>query len=222
MSFSIVQYFGEQSNKCGYCAGINCSRSHGKNISNMGEKKMQCIPLHSFYFYLYARMRHLGMHAYRLSCEDYQELIDRGWRRCGNYCYKPQNDISCCPCYTIKCDAQEFKLSKSHKRILRRMNKFLRDGKREPDEQQQHKQTGQSINGDDDDVGNGGNETEPQPQLPAQKPLVIDVEQVESLVVQAQEEQAKITENLQIQDAKAENGDQCDSSPASKKCKREP
>lgn len=167
-------------------------------------------------------MRHSGMHAYRLSCEDYQELIDRGWRRCGNYCYKPQNDISCCPCYTIKCDAQEFKLSKSHKRILRRMNKFLRDGKRELDEQQQHKQTGQSINGDDDDVGNAGNETEPQPQLPAQKPLVIDVEQVESLVVKAQEEQAKITENLQIQDTKAENGEQCDSSPASKKCEHEP
>lgn len=95
------------------------------------------------------------------------------------------------------------------------MNKFLRDGKREPNEQQQHKQTGESKNGDDD----GDNVTEPQPQLPTQKPFVIDVEQVESLVVQAQEEQAKITETLQIQDAKAENGDNCDSSPASKKRK---
>lgn len=30
--------------------------------------------------------------------------------------------------YTIKCDAMNFKLNKSHKKILKRMNKFLRDG----------------------------------------------------------------------------------------------
>lgn len=162
------------------------------------------------------------MHAYRLSCEDYQELIDRGWRRCGYYCYKPRNDISCCPCYTIKCDSQEFKLSKSHKRILRRMNKFLRDGKREPNEQQPRNQAGKSANGDNDDVDNAETETEPQPQLPSQKPLVIDVDKVESLV-QAQEEKEKIAEKAQTQDANTENGDQqCASAPASKKSKREP
>lgn len=175
------------------------------------------------HIFRYTRMCHTGMHAYRLSCEDYQELIDRGWRRCGNYCYKPQNDISCCPCYTIKCDSQEFKLSKSNKRILRRMNKFLRDGKREPNEQLQHKRTGESINDDDDDVGNAENQSEPQPQLPDQKPLSIDVDKIESLV-QAQEEKTNITEIAQTQDSKAENGEQqqCASLPASKKSKREP
>lgn len=38
MSVSIVQYFGEQTSKCGYCAGFNCSRSHGKNISKRVKK----------------------------------------------------------------------------------------------------------------------------------------------------------------------------------------
>ncbi|TDG49391.1 hypothetical protein AWZ03_004259 [Drosophila navojoa] len=164
MSVSIVQYFGEQTNKCGYCSGTNCSKSH-------------------------------GMHAYRLACEDYQDLIDRGWRRCGNYCYKPQNDKTCCPCYTIKCDALEFKLSKSNKRILRRMNKFLRDGKREPNEQAHS--PGQPKNGDGDDVDVSGSANESQPQLPDKKPSVLNVEHVEDLV-QAHVEQIKTTNTIQV------------------------
>ncbi|XP_043867179.1 arginyl-tRNA--protein transferase 1 isoform X5 [Drosophila mojavensis] len=164
MSVSIVQYFGEQTNKCGYCSGTNCSKSH-------------------------------GMHAYRLACEDYQDLIDRGWRRCGNYCYKPQNDKTCCPCYTIKCDALEFKLSKSNKRILRRMNKFLRDGKRDPNEQQHT--PGQPKNGDGDDVDVSSSASESQPQLPDKKPSVLNVEHVENLV-QAHVEQIKTSNTIQV------------------------
>ena len=32
----------------------------------------------------------------------YQGMIDRGWRRSGLYCYKPDLKRSCCPQYTIK------------------------------------------------------------------------------------------------------------------------
>ncbi|KAH8418405.1 hypothetical protein KR222_008866 [Zaprionus bogoriensis] len=200
MSVSIVQYFGEQTSKCGYCAGTDCSRSH-------------------------------GMHAYRLSCDDYQELIDRGWRRCGCYCYKPQNDISCCPCYTIKCDVLEFKLSKSNKRILRRMNKFLRDGKRDASAQHPRQRAGESPNGDGDgdgdDVGMTESLSEPQPQLPDKKPSVIDVEHVETLV-QAQVEQVHLKNTKQVLDAKAGNGDEANkckpvvssSNPPRKKAKQ--
>ncbi|XP_022227635.2 arginyl-tRNA--protein transferase 1 isoform X2 [Drosophila obscura] len=154
MSVSIVQYFGSQSGKCGYCTGTNCSKSN-------------------------------GMHAYRLDCQDYQDLIDRGWRRCGNYCYKLKNKDTCCPCYTIKCDALEFKLTKSNKRILRRMNRFLRDGKRDPVEQAVR-------SGNDDDVTEGANASasEPQPQMPDKSPAVINVEQAMSLA-QAQKSKAK-------------------------------
>ncbi|XP_016986185.1 arginyl-tRNA--protein transferase 1 isoform X1 [Drosophila rhopaloa] len=148
MSVSIVQYYGRQESKCGYCAGKNCSLSH-------------------------------GMHAYRLDSQDYQDLIDRGWRRCGNYCYKFRNHETCCPCYTIKCDGLQFKLSKSNKRILRRMNRFLRDGKRDS------KPEGGDGEGDPDgdEVTGSGEATasEPQPQLPDKSPAVINVDQVASL-----------------------------------------
>ncbi|KAH8401407.1 hypothetical protein KR009_005307 [Drosophila setifemur] len=159
MSMSIVQYFGNQLGKCGYCSGTKCSLSH-------------------------------GMHAYRLDCQDYQELIDRGWRRCGNYCYKLRNKETCCPCYTIKCDALEFKLTKSNKRILRRMTRFLRDGKRETGSG-----NGGDGEGDGDDASGAGevNASEPQPQLPDKSPAVINVEQVASLAQAQKKQSAKQT-----------------------------
>lgn len=114
-----------------------------------------------------------------MRCQDYQDLIDRGWRRCGNYCYKLRNENTCCPCYTIKCDALEFKLTKSNKRILRRMSRYLRDGKRESGSG-----NGGDGDGDADDAALHGevNASEPQPQLPDKSPAVINVEQVASLV----------------------------------------
>ncbi|KAK9506616.1 hypothetical protein O3M35_008515 [Rhynocoris fuscipes] len=69
-----------------------------------------------------------GMWAHELTVEDYQNLIDRGWRRSGMYCYKPTMTQTCCPLYTIRCDATNLKLSKSQKKILKRMTKFLKDG----------------------------------------------------------------------------------------------
>ncbi|KAK2584280.1 hypothetical protein KPH14_006682 [Odynerus spinipes] len=68
-----------------------------------------------------------GMWAHSLTVQDYQNLIDRGWRRSGSYCYKPTMDQTCCPMYTIKCEAMNFKISKSQKKILKRMTKFLRN-----------------------------------------------------------------------------------------------
>ncbi|KAL5289545.1 ATE1 family protein [Megaselia abdita] len=109
MPFSIIQYYGKSDK--GRCGYC---RSTSSAIT------------HSF-------------HSFTLIPQDYQELLDRGWRRSGHYIYKPKNITTCCPCYTIKCNSQEFKLSKSHKKILKRMNKFLRDGVRPNIEQEKEK-----------------------------------------------------------------------------------
>lgn len=68
------------------------------------------------------------MWAERLRCEDYQTLIDRGWRRSGKYIYKPKMDETCCPQYTIRCHALNFKPSKSQKKVIKHLNRFLSDG----------------------------------------------------------------------------------------------
>lgn len=37
-----------------------------------------------------------GTGALRLSVDDYQSMMDRGWRRCGTYIYKYDLEQSCC------------------------------------------------------------------------------------------------------------------------------
>ncbi|XP_041065359.1 arginyl-tRNA--protein transferase 1 isoform X2 [Carcharodon carcharias] len=69
-----------------------------------------------------------GMWAHAMSVQDYQDLIDRGWRRSGMYVYKPTMNRTCCPQYTIRCHILDFKLSKSSKKILKKMTRFLSKG----------------------------------------------------------------------------------------------
>jgi len=73
-----------------------------------------------------------GMWGHVLTCSDYQDLIDRGWRRSGRYCYKPTMDQTCCPQYTIKCDATQFQLTKSQKKILKKFRNFVIKGEDPP------------------------------------------------------------------------------------------
>jgi len=71
-----------------------------------------------------------GMWAHTLTTRDYQDLIDRGWRRSGQYCYKPTMKKTCCPLYTIKCQALNFKPSKSQKKVVKKfLNYILHDKK---------------------------------------------------------------------------------------------
>ncbi|CAK9828360.1 Arginyl-tRNA--protein transferase 1 [Anthophora retusa] len=79
-----------------------------------------------------------GMGTHTLTVQDYQALIDRGWRRCGTYCYKSSMNETCCPLYTIRCEALQFKISKSQKKVLKRMAKFLRNELQEDDKMDTH------------------------------------------------------------------------------------
>ncbi|TRZ02385.1 hypothetical protein DNTS_021095 [Danionella cerebrum] len=69
-----------------------------------------------------------GMWAHTMTVQDYQDLIDRGWRRSGKYVYKPMMNKTCCPQYTIRCHALNFHPSKTHKKTLKKVNKFLSKG----------------------------------------------------------------------------------------------
>ena len=68
------------------------------------------------------------MWAHEMTPQDYQDLIDRGWRRSGKYCYKPSMSIMCCPSYTIKCAANDFQMSKSQKKVLKNFAKYISTG----------------------------------------------------------------------------------------------
>ncbi|RPA86986.1 hypothetical protein BJ508DRAFT_410576 [Ascobolus immersus RN42] len=60
-----------------------------------------------------------------LSVEDYQKLLDRGWRRSGKLLYKQNRKASCCPHYTIRLEASKFETKRDHRSTLNRWNKFV-------------------------------------------------------------------------------------------------
>ncbi|CCJ30121.1 unnamed protein product [Pneumocystis jirovecii] len=51
--------------------------------------------------------------------------MNRGWRRSGRYIYKPNGKRSCCVLYTIRLNAQEFRPSKNHRKVLRRFHQYI-------------------------------------------------------------------------------------------------
>lgn len=67
----------------------------------------------------------------RLAVDDYQLMMDRGWRRCGTYVYKYDLEESCCQPYSIMLNVDEFQITKSQRKCLKKFNNFLLKGKRQ-------------------------------------------------------------------------------------------
>ncbi|CAA6669463.1 unnamed protein product [Spirodela intermedia] len=66
-----------------------------------------------------------GLSAHIMTVDDFQDLLDRGWRRSGSYLYKPEMERTCCPSYTIRLKANDFVPSKEQRRVLKKMERFL-------------------------------------------------------------------------------------------------
>ncbi|EEF35529.1 arginyl-tRNA--protein transferase 2 isoform X2 [Ricinus communis] len=66
-----------------------------------------------------------GLWAHSISVDDYQDLLDRGWRRSGCFLYKPEMERTCCPSYTIRLRASDFVPLKEQLRVFRKMQRFL-------------------------------------------------------------------------------------------------
>ena len=70
-----------------------------------------------------------GLWAHTITAAEYQSLIDRGWRRSGNYLYKPIMEETCCPQYTIKLDVAQFKPGKGHKKVAKKFRAYIMSDK---------------------------------------------------------------------------------------------
>ena len=51
----------------------------------------------------------------------YELLMERGWRRCGTYYYKPNLQKSCCKLYTHRMEARLFKPKRDQKKAIKRV-----------------------------------------------------------------------------------------------------
>lgn len=85
---SVVQYIGENASTCGYC--------HSQEDTSVSS----------------------GLYCHSLQVEQYQQLVDRGWRRSGCYLYKPNMQRTCCPQYTIRLDVNKFSANKVARKFL--------------------------------------------------------------------------------------------------------
>lgn len=70
----------------------------------------------------------VGAPALQLSCEMYQKMVDRGWRRSGTYNYQPRMIETCCPQYPIRLDAHKFEPTRNQRKALYRFNRFVVSG----------------------------------------------------------------------------------------------
>ncbi|KXS10717.1 arginine-tRNA--protein transferase 1, partial [Gonapodya prolifera JEL478] len=145
MPVSFVTPAGTHASDCGYCKSEDSSHTYEDGRKVFVKSKKSKISY--------------GMWAHQLSCQDYQDLIDHGWRRSGKYLYKPNLRKSCCPQYTIRLDATLFRPSKSHKKVVRRVARFLggdwkpkeKNGTGEPEPENEEEMKDAPINDDAED-----------------------------------------------------------------------
>lgn len=94
-AFSILDDKGQVSTPCGYCN----SSAGDTSVSH-------------------------GVWARSLTVEDYQALLDRGWRRSGHFLYTTSNAVTCCPAFAVRLRASEYTPSREHRRMQRRLAAF--------------------------------------------------------------------------------------------------
>ncbi|KAJ1915985.1 Arginyl-tRNA--protein transferase 1, partial [Tieghemiomyces parasiticus] len=66
------------------------------------------------------------MHANSLTAHDYQTLVNRNWRRSGQSLYRRDTFNSCCNPYAIRLRVDQYRPSRSNRRTVNRVNRFLR------------------------------------------------------------------------------------------------
>ena len=74
-----------------------------------------------------------GLLSYRMTCQDYQDLVDRGFQRSGRFVYRADMKRTCCPQYVIRMDVTEFTVTKAQRRVIKRFNEYLLFDKRYDD-----------------------------------------------------------------------------------------
>eukprot|EP00850_Spirogloea_muscicola_P000763 SM000003S11008 [mRNA] locus=s3:289211:293970:+ [translate_table: standard] len=117
---SVVEEQGEYWQPCGYCRSSgDTSTSYGTPSAGFvamssSAPPRDCADPDTFASFLRSR-----------TTPDEADLLDRGWRRCGKFLYKPNLAHTCCPPYTIRLHAGSFKPSKEQRRVLARLQRYL-------------------------------------------------------------------------------------------------
>lgn len=112
-----------QSLHCGYCGGIESPKTKKNEETWALDHLTQSgrCPSSSF-----------GFQVSEMTTQAYQKLIDRGWRRSGNYVYRNDMLRSCCRHYTIRTSLDDLLdgfYKKEHRHSLNRFYKSMNSNK---------------------------------------------------------------------------------------------
>ena len=55
----------------------------------------------------------------------YQNLVEKGWSRCGNRLYKKNYEKSCCKIYQPRVNVNNFTITKQQKKVMKKFRKYL-------------------------------------------------------------------------------------------------
>jgi len=131
LKINIVQlYDNDQGSNCGYCKD-----------SETGEKNKT-----SFSF---------GFVTKNYPADIYEKMMFNGWRRCGDYTYKPNLFKSCCKQYTCRLNIDNYKINKDQKKVMKKFRKFL---KGEIDENNEKNKKNEKNNENNNKINNKNNE----------------------------------------------------------------
>ncbi|KAJ2449804.1 Arginyl-tRNA--protein transferase 1 [Coemansia sp. RSA 2336] len=70
------------------------------------------------------KSRYFGMESAKLRCTDYEQMLNRGWRRSGCFLYLTDHSTSCCSYYPIRTHALAHEPRKTERRLLRRWHRM--------------------------------------------------------------------------------------------------
>ncbi|PWN31342.1 uncharacterized protein FA14DRAFT_128369 [Meira miltonrushii] len=102
---SIITPIGYNTSTCGYCSEPGSGKVNRKKSS-----------------------KSYGLWAHHLTPESYQSMLDRGWRRSGQYIYRPDcgKDGTCCAQLAIRLDVKSFKPNKEQRQAFNSIQNFIR------------------------------------------------------------------------------------------------
>lgn len=101
---------------CGYCEGKK-EKFLGLKLPAGANAPKQCLS------------SSVGTHVEQMTCQHYDFLINRNFRRSGNFLYKGDMLRGCCRMYTIRTDLGQMKITKEHRQVVNRFKRAIRDDK---------------------------------------------------------------------------------------------
>ncbi|ODV98077.1 hypothetical protein PACTADRAFT_185538 [Pachysolen tannophilus NRRL Y-2460] len=105
---------------CGYCHGLKEKSYSLKSLQKAHEDGL-------FGFDKDPQSISIGFQLENISLQDYESLINKGFRRSGTFLYKPDLLRNCCRLYTIRTNLFNYKQNKTLKEHRKNVNHFLKN-----------------------------------------------------------------------------------------------